>query len=143
MHEPLLINDQILIPGGELQFSFARSAGPGGQNVNKLNTKAILRWDVTNSRALPAAVRERFVARYANRITTAGELVIAADKYRLRARNISECRERLRAMLLSVATAPRRRRATRVPRGAKEARLKSKRQQSQKKQQRRRPQDDD
>ena len=142
MNEPLVINAQLTIPADELRFSFARSAGPGGQNVNKVNTKAVLRWAIGASAAIPAAVRERFVARFGNRVTSSGDVLIASDQHRHRARNIAECRERLRAMLLAVAAPPRRRRPTRPPRGANEARLKNKRQQAQKKRDRRRPLDD-
>ena len=64
----LVINRRIRIPLREFDFQFARSGGAGGQNVNKVNTKAILRWEVERSPALPGDVRERFCARFRRRI---------------------------------------------------------------------------
>ena len=74
--QPLRVNSRITIPAGELKFSFVRSSGPGGQNVNKVNSKAQLRWSVTASTALPDDVRARLSARLARRLTERGELVL-------------------------------------------------------------------
>ena len=115
------------LPQRELHFSFARSSGPGGQNVNKVESKVVLRWDVTRSRALPPDLLERFRARFARRITESGELVLASQRFRARARNLADCKEKLAAMLAEVATAPRKRRATRPGRSARERRLAEKR----------------
>jgi len=133
MARAIVVNDVITIPGAELTVTYARSAGPGGQNVNKLNTKAVLRWQVVASPSLSAGVRKRFLDRFGNRVNNEGELVLAADEHREQARNLTACRERLRQMLLSVATPPRRRLKTRPPRSAVEKRIRSKQQQSEKK----------
>jgi ribosome-associated protein len=130
------------IPESELEFSFARSSGPGGQNVNKTETKATLRWPVAASRALPEDVRARFLRAYATRITHEGELVISSRRHRERARNIEECREKLAAMLRAVATPRRRRRPTRPGRGAVEARLEAKKHRGRAKRERRAPRED-
>ena len=82
-------------PVAELRFSFARSGGPGGQNVNKVESKAVLRWDVARSRAVSGAVRARFAERFRHRITTEGELVLASQRYRDRERNVADCVEKL------------------------------------------------
>jgi len=137
--EPLYINAQIIIPAEELRFTFARSSGPGGQNVNKLNTKARLRWDLTTTTALPSAVLARLRQRFGSRINDAGEFVISSERYREQARNARDCLEKLQAMLQSVAVAPKPRRKTRPTRGSIEARLKAKQRQSQRKKQRRPP----
>ena len=137
MARPLIVNAAISIPGAEFGISYARSAGPGGQNVNKVNSKAILRWRVLDSPSLPAGVRQRFLAHFGNRVTNDGEIVIAADEHREQPRNLTACYERLRAMILSVAKAPTRRVKTRPSRGAVERRIQSKQRNSQKKQQRR------
>ena len=90
----------------ELRFSYARSSGPGGQNVNKVESKAVLRWDVARSRAVPADVRARFLARFGSRITGEGELVLASQRYRDRERNVADCVAKLQAMLAEVAAPP-------------------------------------
>ncbi|MGH9884176.1 MAG: alternative ribosome rescue aminoacyl-tRNA hydrolase ArfB [bacterium] len=130
------------IPERELIFSFARSSGPGGQNVNKTETKATLRWDVSRTAALPADVRARFVRAFATRITNEGELVLSSQRHRDRTRNIDDCYEKLAAMLSSVATPRRKRRATRPGKGAIERRLEEKKRRGGAKRERRRPADD-
>jgi ribosome-associated protein len=137
MARPLIVNAAISIPGTEFGISYARSAGPGGQNVNKVNSKAILRWRVLDSPSLPPGVRQRFLAHFGNRVTNDGEIVIAADEHREQPRNLTACYDRLRAMILSVAKPPTRRVKTRPSRGAVERRIQSKQRNSEKKQQRR------
>jgi ribosome-associated protein len=137
MARKLQVNEQITIPAAELQTSFARSAGPGGQNVNKVNTKAVLRWAVRNSESLPPAVRGRFLARYANRVNNEGELVLSSDEHREQARNLNACREKLRAMILSVLKPPRRRVKTKPTRASVERRIVSKQRRGDKKRSRR------
>jgi ribosome-associated protein len=130
------------IPERELGFSFSRSSGPGGQNVNKTETKATLRWDVTRSPALPEDVRGRFVRAFATRITNEGELVLSSQRHRDRARNVDDCLTKLAAMLRSVATPRRKRRPTRPGRGAVERRLAEKKRRGGAKRERRRPAED-
>ena len=137
MARALDVNSAITIPAAELTVTFARSAGPGGQNVNKVSSKAVLRWPVVATPSLPEAVRRRFLERYANRINGEGELVIAADEHREQSRNITACRERLRQMIVAVLTPPRRRIKTRPSRGAVERRIHAKQQTSEKKRGRR------
>ena len=75
----LEISPNVQIPDSELQVSYVRSSGPGGQNVNKVATKAVLRWQATKSESLPAAVKERFMTRFGRRLTQEGELVITSQ----------------------------------------------------------------
>lgn len=138
----LVVNDQISVPLAELRFEHARSSGAGGQNVNKVNTKVLLRWQVTTSPSLPAGVRERFVERYRRRINNAGELVLASDRFRSQARNAEDCLQRLAGLILDVATPPKPRTRTQVSRNQKRQRLEDKRRRAQKKQLRRAPGDD-
>jgi ribosome-associated protein len=114
------------VPYAEVRFTFARSGGPGGQNVNKVESKAILRWDVSKS-SLPGGLRERFRARFRRRITSDGELVLTSQRYRMRERNVADCLARLRDMIAEVATPPKPRRPTRPTRAARERRLREKR----------------
>lgn len=133
MARDLVVNSRITIPHRELRFSFARSSGPGGQNVNKLNTKAVLRWVPRESVALSEAVLGRFLSQSANRLTEQGEIVLSSDRYRTQGRNIEDCLGRLKALINVAAVPPTIRRITRKPRRANEARLKNKRATSQKK----------
>jgi ribosome-associated protein len=95
----LIVNPQLRIPLDEFRFSFARSSGPGGQNVNKVNSKAVLHWPLLASPSLPEDVRARLLAKHRRRLTAAGELLLASQRFRDAGRNVSDCLEKLRAML--------------------------------------------
>lgn len=135
----LKINDKLSIPDEELQFRFTRSSGPGGQNVNKVNSKAILDWDIDQSPAVPDAVKRRFRARFGNRLTNEGTVQISSDRFRDQPRNVQDCLEKLRSMVLEVATPPKPRRPTKPSKKAKEQRLKEKKIHSEKKRRRQKP----
>jgi len=130
---------RLAVPVRELTIRFARSSGAGGQNVNKVSSKAVLRWPVVTSRGVPEDVRERFVARFATRITVDGDLVLTCDRHRDQGRNVAECIARLNAMLDAVATPPRPRKRTRPRRAVVERRLADKRARGERKAARRRP----
>lgn len=138
----LVINSRLKIPLGEFQFSFARSSGPGGQNVNKVSSKATLRWPVLESPSLPDSVRERFLARYRRRVTAEGELVISSQRFRDAGRNVADCLEKLRTMLAESAVTPTTRKPTRPTRASVRRRLQAKQRRSRKKQLRRKPGDE-
>ncbi len=135
----LYIADHIQIPLSEFSFTFARSGGPGGQNVNKVNSKAILRWPVNTSPSLPDAVKARFITKYASRLTIEGELVLSSQRYRDQPGNIDDCLAKVTEMLMSVATRPVLRKATKPTMSSTIKRVDTKVQNSKKKQQRRRP----
>lgn len=137
MARPLVVNQQLSIPESELTLTFARSTGPGGQNVNKVNSKAVLRWNVADTTSLPEAVKGRFLQRFASRITQAGEIVLASDRYRDQPRNVADCYEKLRHLILTSLAPPRPRVKTRPSRASVERRLEQKRSGGQKKRQRR------
>ncbi len=139
----LIVNSEIRVRLREFRFSFSRSSGAGGQNVNKLNTKATLRWEVARSQGLPKDVRARFLERYRRRITADGELVLTSQRFRDQGRNVADCLEKLRGMLAAVAQPPRPRKATKPTRSSVERRLSSKRRTRVKKQRRQRPPDED
>jgi ribosome-associated protein len=137
--ELLRINSHIAVPKRELRFSFVRSAGPGGQNVNKVASKAVLRWQVRESTAIPAGVRSRLLARAGRQINDRGELVLTSQRYRERGRNIEDCLAKLRNLILAAAIVPRPRRKTRPTKASKEARLGEKRATAEKKRRRAAP----
>lgn len=135
----LAVNQRIQIPDEEFDWSYARSGGPGGQNVNKVSSKAVLRWALTTSPSLPHDVLARFRSKFANRITTEGELVMSSERYRDQERNRQDCLEKLTAMLLEVAEPPKPRRVTRPSKASKARRVAAKRHTAKTKATRRRP----
>jgi ribosome-associated protein len=135
----LFVNERIGIPLAEFDWSYARSGGPGGQNVNKVSSKAVLRWPVATSPSLPGDVRARFLQKFHTRITGDGDLVMASQEYRDQERNRQACMDRLAAMLRQVANPPTPRKATKPTKGSKVRRVAAKRHTSKTKSNRRRP----
>ena len=138
----LTINSTISIPLREFEISYARSPGPGGQNVNKVNSKVILKWDVTHTQALPEHVRKRFLYQWRTRITKTGHVVINSHRYRDQPRNYTDCLNKVRQMILAATVIPKQRKPTKPSVGSKRRRLESKKRQSKRKQDRRPIRDD-
>lgn len=128
--EDLQVTRTWVIPSTAIAIHFARSGGPGGQNVNKVNTKAEVRVRVADL-AFPADdVRERFLAREGTRVTAGGELLITSQVHRSQAQNLEECLGRLVGMLRAALVRPRTRRATRPTAASRQRRLVEKRRRS-------------
>jgi len=119
------------IPDSELVFTFVRSSGPGGQNVNKVNSKAVLRWSVLRSPSLSEEERLLLIRKLP--VTVSGDLVIMSDRHRDQGRNREECRVRFREMLFGVFNKPKERKKTRPTRASQKKRRESKKRQSEKK----------
>lgn len=125
-----LAGGRIVIPPSALEWQFARSAGPGGQHVNRTSSKAMLRFAAAASPHLPEPVRSRLVHQQRSRLTTSGELVISSQRHRDQPRNVADCLAKLSAIIERAAIEPKPRRKTKVPRAATARRLDAKRRRS-------------
>ena len=135
--QDLYIRDGVTIPAGELSFRSARASGPGGQHVNKSNTKVQLSWTPSQSAALTEEQRALILAKLPHRLNKRGEITCSVDEHRSQSRNIEAARERLASLIRAALTVPKKRIPTRQSRASKERRLKAKRKRSLVKAQRR------
>ena len=142
-NESLYINNSISIPHSEFDYRYVRSSGPGGQNVNKVNSKVMLRWPIRESSTLPDEVKTRFWKRFGNRITTEGIFIISSQLTRDQLKNKHDCLKKLSEMLLEVAVPPKKRKKRRISRSAIEKRIVYKKRRSTLKQSRKPPRLDD
>lgn len=136
----LRLSSRRSIPARLLSVRYARSSGPGGQHVNKTETKVDLRLDVDG---LVGVLRDpeigRIRRRLANRITDAGELVLHVDENRERSRNLELALSRMEEMVKKAIAPEKKRRPTKPTRGSKERRLKGKRKNAERKRMRQKP----
>jgi len=129
------IDHRCVIAPDDLSESFIRASGPGGQNVNKVNSKATMCWDYQRTSApLYPATMTRLKALAANRITDKGILQITSQVYRDQPQNIQACRDRLRGLILEAMNPPKPRKPTQPSRGSQRRRMDEKRQRGEKKQ---------
>jgi ribosome-associated protein len=119
------IVDGVEIDDREISERFVRASGPGGQNVNKVATAVELRFDVAAS-SLPEEIKRRLTTLAAGRLTGEGILLIDSREHRTQARNREAARERLIVLIRQAARRPKKRRATRPSKAAREHRLQSK-----------------
>ena len=122
----LKISAKIEIPDSEFDLHFARSSGPGGQNVNKVNSKAVMYWTIGESPAVPQDVKTRFIEKFGHRLTQDQIVIITSDKYRDQKRNVQDCLDKLKEMLLEVLVPPKKRRATKPSKSSVQKRLSAK-----------------
>ena len=133
MATDLYVDERLVIPGEELSWRAVRASGPGGQNVNKVSTKVILRFDFEASQVLSPAVKYRLRKLAAGRLDADGCLVIRSQQTRNRIRNLEDARQRLADMLRQAKHVPKRRRPTKPSKGSKRRRMDAKRRQGDKK----------
>ena len=126
----LEITPTLQIPDSEFTWTFARSGGPGGQNVNKVASKALLRWDIAASTALADDVKIRLALQQKRFFTQDGGVIIMSQRYRDQERNRNDCLEKLRAIIVQALAVPKARKKTRPSRGSKRVRVQDKRRHS-------------
>ena len=127
MFDPIVLAPGIAIPGDELGVEYSRASGPGGQHVNKTETRVTLRFALGATRSLPEDVKARLLEKLASRLTKAGEILVSVDAHRDRSQNLREAYARLVALLKKAFVKPKPRKKTRPTRGSTERRLEEKR----------------
>ena len=120
------INCHLFLDDGEIEESFVRASGPGGQNVNKVSSAVQIRFDLSGSRSLPEDVRERLARLAGRRLTRDGVIVIIAQRYRTQERNRQDALDRLVALIRRAATPPTPRRPTKPTAAAEKRRRQAK-----------------
>ena len=137
--DELVVTDAVRIPFSEFEFAASRSSGPGGQNVNKVNSRIQLRWKPADSPSISPDVAERFIKLAGKRMTKDGDILITGQEHRDAPKNKADVLERLAELLRAALVKPRVRRVTKPSRGSKERRLRTKRERSETKQGRKPP----
>ncbi|WP_413557249.1 alternative ribosome rescue aminoacyl-tRNA hydrolase ArfB [Bdellovibrio sp. HCB209] len=114
----------------EFDFTYARSRGPGGQNVNRTNSAAILRWNLRDSQGLPENIKARLLEKLATQLTDDGDILIRSEEFRDQDQNRSACLKKLQALLAKALFVPKKRVATKPTRSSVRKRLDSKKRHS-------------
>ena len=133
------VNDSLVIPRAELEVRASRSSGAGGQHVNKTSSRIEIEWNVRSSAAISDEQRERLLSRLASRLSDEGSIRVVASDTRSQLRNREAAERRLGETIAKALVIPKKRKPTRRPRSADEARLSEKKKHSERKRERQRP----
>jgi ribosome-associated protein len=137
--DTMVIARGIEVSRDEVSLEFSRSSGPGGQHVNKTESRVTLRFNLRETNAIPAADKARMLEKLASQVTKTGDILVSSETYRDRQRNIETAFERMEALLARAFVKPKPRKKTKPSRGAKERRLEEKRRTSSRKTTRKSP----
>jgi ribosome-associated protein len=133
----LTVDDSVAIPDGELEVKASRASGAGGQHVNKTSSRIEITWNIQQSRAITDEQRQILLERLANRIAGDGTVRVVASEFRSQKQNRERAETRLAELIRKALTPRKKRKPTRRPRAANEARLATKKLRSLKKRERR------
>jgi ribosome-associated protein len=140
--EDLIVDDRVTIPGAELDLSFSRSGGPGGQHVNTTDSRVRLQWAMSASSVISSAAKGRFAAAHASWMTSGGDVALFCDMHRSQHRNVDEARQRLAQAVHAALRPPKPRTKTKPTKASKARRVAAKKQRGDTKSKRGRVQED-
>jgi ribosome-associated protein len=126
LENDLFVSDELTVAQGELEIATSRSGGPGGQHVQKTDSRITLRWNITASKSVSEDVRARLLGNLSSRLVGDGEIVLHVSTERSQIRNREIARERLASILLKALHVPKTRRKTQPSKGAKARRIDNK-----------------
>lgn len=130
------INSRQKIDESELDFTFVRSSGPGGQNVNKVSTAVQLSFDIKNSKSLSGSAKKRLIRNCKSYVTTKGVLILSSESHRTQSANKEDVIEKFREIVRKGLIIPKKRKKTKPTKGSVERRISEKKQKSEKKKRR-------